>query len=409
MASTINAKTTGTGGIEYTADASGEIELQSDGVTKAKVTANGLQDANGNSLRGGSFRNLIINGDMKIAQRGTSATGNTGSGYLTVDRFAWYQSGTLTTNHSQSTDVPSGQGFTNSWKVENTTAFSPTGTEQARLDYRFEGQYLQHLAYGTSNAKTMTISFWVKSSVTGTAHVWLYQGDSGSPSVTSVRTRADAFTINSANTWEKKTITIEGDTSGQIDNDNGNGLYLIWTFGFGSDYTSGTKQDGWYSMANATNRVDLLAGQTNFFASANQTIYLTGVQLEVGEGASDFEFLPYDVELARCLRYYYKNNGNGSSGMYGMGHCRSNYLRGMLWLPVPMRTGPTMSNTGTDSDYVLNSGTTDYTSFVTRPSADASNPYSVNFRVQVSSLTNGSCAIIAMNSSNSYLAFDAEL
>jgi len=342
------------GSIVIKGDTSGSITVEAPSVagthtlTLPKATGNIATDA----TVGLGTKNLVINGDMRIAQRGTSDTGNTGNGYLTVDRFAWYQSATLTTNHSQSTDVPTGQGFAHSWKIENTTAFSPTANQIARLDYRFEGQSLQHLAYGTSNAKTMTLSFWVKSSVTGTAHVWLYQTDSGSPSVTSVRTRADAFTINSANTWEKKTITIEGDTSGQIDNDNDNGFYLIWVFGAGSDYTSGTKQDGWYSMVNATNKVDLLAGQTNFFASANQTFYLTGVQLELGENATPFEHRMYGTELALCQRYYCKsydtttapatNTSNGINIIGGSTQA-SGYQYMCLVFPQDMRATPSIT------------------------------------------------------------------
>ena len=169
MATIINADTSN--GLELTSDTSGEIELQSAGVTKAKVTANGLQDANGNPLHGGSYRNLIINGDMNIAQRGTSLTGMTNSGgtsYQTVDRFMFGGSGSPfgTWTQSQDTDVPTGQGFANSFKMQCTTSSTDDG--QLLFQQRIEGQNLQYIKKGTSNAESLTLSFWVKSNKTGT-------------------------------------------------------------------------------------------------------------------------------------------------------------------------------------------------------------------------------------------------
>ena len=292
MASKINAKTTGTGGIEYTADASGEIELQSDGVTKAKVTANGLQDANGNSLRGGSFRNLIINGDMRIAQRGTSATGKSTSDYYICDRMYNNISSAGTWTVTQDTDVPTGQGFTNSVKYQCTTAdASLIGLVQ--LYQKIEGQNVQHLKYGTSSAETTSFSFWVKSNKTGTYIYEIYQADAS-------RSISKSFTIDSANTWEKKTITVVGDTSGVINNDNGEGYRVTIWLAASSTYTSGTLQTSW----GALNTPDRAVGQVNLADSTSNYINITGLQLEVGSGASDFEFLPYDVQLARCQRYY---------------------------------------------------------------------------------------------------------
>ena len=144
MASTINSDTTN--GVVVTSDTSGEIELQANGVTKAKVTANGLQDANGNSLRGGSFRNLFINGDMQIAQRGTSVSGITSSDYHVIDRFRTNILSAGTWTISQDTDVPTGQGFSKSLKVDCTTAdASPAGADYLFLQTKFEGQNLQYI------------------------------------------------------------------------------------------------------------------------------------------------------------------------------------------------------------------------------------------------------------------------
>ena len=297
MASTINSSTSN--GIVITPDTSGEIELQANGVTKAKVTANGLQDANGNSITGGMYRNLIINGDMQIAQRGTSLTGMTNSsgvGYQTVDRFSFGGSGNPfgTWTQSQDTDVPTGQGFANSFKMQCTTSSTDDG--QLLFQHRIEGQNLQHIKKGTSNAESLTLSFWVKSNKTGTYIAELYDQDN-------TRQISYAYTIDGADTWEKKTITFAGDTTGTLDNDNARSLDVILYLKASSASSSGTLNTSWASVTAANRAV----GQVNLADSTSNYINITGVQLEIGEGSSDFEFLPYDVQLARCQRYYEKS------------------------------------------------------------------------------------------------------
>ena len=336
MASTINADTTN--GVVVTSDTSGEIELQSAGVTKAKVTANGLQDNNGNSLRGGSFRNLLINGDMNIAQRGTSVTGITGTDYYTVDRYRLAVNTMGTFTMLQDTDVPTGQGFTTSLKLSCTTAdTSPAVGDSINIQHRIEGQNLQHLKFGTSSAESLTLSFWVKSNKTGTYTVWFYQQDDD-------RQICPTFTIDSADTWEKKTITVDGDTSGVIDNNNGDGLRIGFFLGVGSDFTSGTLASSWEANVKA-NRVS--SSNVNLADSTSNYINITGVQLEVGEGASDFEFLPYDVQLARCQRYYIKITDPAASGVAAGG----NSARNSIFLPVTMRATPTVLASGTFNFY----------------------------------------------------------
>lgn len=305
MATTINSNTTD--GIIITPDTSGEIHLQANGVTKAKVTANGLQDANGASLRGGSFRNLIINGDMQIAQRGTSVSGlgNGDSGYHTVDRWLFTEGGASTAEFTQSqdTDVPTGQGFAKSLKMACTTADTSLAVDDAMyINHKFEGQNLQHLKYGTSSAEKITISFWVKSNKTGTYTLSFYNNDNA-------RANGKTYTINTADTWEKKTITFDGDTVDGFDNDNLYSFNIYFVLFAGTDWTSGTFTNGtWEDYVKAN---FFSSSQVNLADSTSNYINITGVQLEVGEGASDFEFLPYDVQLARCERYYQKNRTSG--------------------------------------------------------------------------------------------------
>ena len=241
-----------------------------------------------------NFRNIIINGDMSIAQRGTSVTGITGNGYHTVDRFRTSMASLGTWTMSQSTDVPSGQGFSKSLKLDCTTAdASPSASDEFKIETRFEGQNLQYLKKGTSSAESLTLSFWVKSSKTGTHIAELEDSDNS-------RAVSLSYTVNTASTWEKKTITFPADTTGTLDNDNAMSLRLHFWIGAGSNFTSGTLQTTWSSITNA-NRV---VGQVNLADSTSNEWYITGIQLEAGQTASEFEFLPTDVNEQRCERYY---------------------------------------------------------------------------------------------------------
>jgi hypothetical protein len=240
------------------------------------------------------FRNIIINGDMSIAQRGTSVSGITGVGYNTADRWLFSVGALGTWTQSQSTDVPSNQGFAKSLKIDCTTAkASPDASNYALMQSRFEGQNLQYLKKGTASAESLTLSFWVKSNKTGTYVCEIDDADNS-------RNINKSYTINSANTWEKKEITFAGDTTGVFTNDNNLSMNVIWWLGAGSNYTSGTLNNAWESTTNSNRAV----GQVNLADSTSNEWYITGVQLEAGTTASDFEFLPYDVNLRRCQRYY---------------------------------------------------------------------------------------------------------
>ena len=253
-----------------------------------------------------NFRNIIINGDMSIAQRGTSFTGLTDgyNGTYTLDRFAFGESSTPNSQCtiSQDSDVPTGQGFAKSLKVDVTTA--ETTLSNAELIYiwhRIEGQNLQYLKFGTSNAESLTLSFWVKSNLTtGKYGVSVHNQDNS-------RISNLTYNINSSNTWEKKTFTISGDTVSGFDNDNASSLMLSFIFASGSDYTSG-EDSAWHTYSTS----NFAGGHTaNLVDSTANYINITGIQLEAGTTASDFEFLPYDVNLRRCQRYYQKTYNQG--------------------------------------------------------------------------------------------------
>ena len=273
-------------------------------------------------------KNIIINGDMSIAQRATSVTGNTAGGYTTVDRWNTILTTAGTYTISQSTDVPSGQGFANSMKFDCTTAdASLAAGDNMRLQSKFEGQNLQYLKKGTSNAESLTCSFWVKSVKTGTYILELEDKDNS-------RKISKSYTISSANTWEKKTITFAGDTTGALDNDNARSLDVMFWLAAGSNFTSGTLDTSWGSTTTA----DRAVGQVNLSDSTSNDWYVTGVQLEAGTTASDFEFLPVDVNLRRCYRYFQTYTVMGS-----MGARLSTNVEGSFEFHTTMRASPSAS------------------------------------------------------------------
>ena len=309
--------------IRHTASNTDVVDIASDGTCRANIT---------NNL---SNRNKIINGEMIVSQRQTSTTD---SNAFIVDRFqaSVTQMDQLAQTLEQSSDAP--DGFSKSIKITTTTPETSIDTnEQFRVQTKLEGQDFQDLAYGTSAAKTITISFYVKASVTGTFGFTVYREESTDRVITA------PYTINSANTWERKIITITGDTAGPaITNDNTERFRLMWGLAAGSQFNTASPSWSNYSSAN------LLGGHvTNTLVTTNNATWqLAGVQLEIGDYATDFEFKSFTDELLRCQRYYWSMPfGNESSlflygGAYGGG---SGFVR--YSLPVKMRATPTFSYT----------------------------------------------------------------
>lgn len=251
-------------------------------------------------------RNLIINGDMQCWQRTTAATAVTNA-YATVDRFRFVEGTAGAYTSERSTDSPIGTGY--SLKLQVTTAdASMASGDYAYFQQVVEAQNLQPLQYGTSSAKTLTLSFWVKSSKTGTYTIALIKADSTQYNF------VHEYTISSANTWEKKTITISptaGSTSfitsaaGVINNDTGAGFYVVWMLCSGTDL-NGATNNAWSSNGlhyTTTNQV-------NWMDSTSNNFYLSQVQLEIGDVATDFEHEDYATTLRKCKRYYELLEGN---------------------------------------------------------------------------------------------------
>ena len=303
------------------------------GVTTAHVTSiNNLSYPTAGSL---SNRSLIINGAMQVAQRGTVV--NAGNEYGGPDRYKFGKNDGAYTI-SQESDVPSGSGFAKSYKIDVTSAASSTGTQYVFLRQMIEGQDLQHLKKGTSSAESLTLQFWVKSTKIGTYVVQLYDIDTSSN-----RQICKTYTVNSSNTWEYKTITFAGDTTGAFDSDNAASLEINWWLYAGSTYTSGTLQTSWGAYSNANTAV----GQVNAADSTSNNIFFTGIQLEVGKNATDFEHRSYGEELARCQRYYYEYPKGNTYNIIanGLANTSTNALFHFQY-PVPMRSAPVIAASG---------------------------------------------------------------
>lgn len=359
----------------------------------SKIKSDSLEDT---AIHGN--RNLIINGAMTVDQRNQTTTA---TGY-TVDRFAIAKVNfdELVIAVTQDTDNPSGNGFSHSLKLAVTTAESAIAADELLyFDTRFEGQNIQHLCYGTSSAKSLTLSFWVKSPLTGKHAVNFYQS-------TPNRSNLQSYTVSSANTWEYKTITIDGDTSGNIANDNTVQLYLFWPLAGGSNY-HGTPHTGWGAYTETddfmfSDQVNL-AGQTGNF-------FLTGVQLEVNKQATPFEHRSYGDELARCQRYYQYIGKGESYGHLGLGIAyNTTGIRFPVQMrPVGMRTIPSITSSGAiRTAHQATSPNVTGVSIATSESTD--NIVGVNVTV-ASGLTQGYVyGITNNNDTNAHIAFSAEL
>ena len=287
-------------------------------------------------------KNIIINGDMAVSQRATSAASVASNGYHACDRWRYAESSSAVVTISQDTDVPTGQGFASSFKIDCTTADASLGAaEYVLLQQKFEGQNLQYLKKGTSSAQSLTLSFWVKSTKTGTFIAMLYDRDN-------TRQIAKSYTVSVSDTWEQKTITYAGDTTGALDNDNAASLELWLWLGVGSNYSSGSLATSWATETAANQAV----GQVNAVDSTSNNFLITGVQLEAGDTASEFEFLPFGVNLEKCLRYFQKTydyaTAPGTSTDQGKLEMSSTSEGGnnaifSLSLKVPLRTTPTVT------------------------------------------------------------------
>ena len=371
-------------------------------MSKAAELANLI--GNINMGGGGVNRNVIINGAMQVAQRSTSET-NPGGGYNVIDRFRISQNGGGLGNftEAQVADAPSDSGLTNSLKFTKSGSTSIASGTTAFFQQNIEGQNLQHLKYGTSSALPVTASFYVKSSLTGTFGINLEQNGNS-------RHNVQTYTISSANTWELKSVTFVGDTASALANDNTNELSLRFVMGAGSDYqTSSTNT--WASGDKHTT-----SSQVQLVETDGATFFLTGVQLEVGQNATEFEHEPFERTLQKCQRYLYShntatdNNGSTFSKMMLGANVSSTLCRATINFPCEMRVKPALS-TGTVSDMSLNHGSNSNTALSAISLNANSNKIAATLECSVSSgLTAGNAALLgANNNDTAFILLDSEL
>jgi len=274
----------------------------------------------------GGRRNLIINGAAVHDQRnGGSSFTPTASGQYTLDRWRPNMSASSKFSVQQSTESPA--SFTNSVLITYLAATTVSASDQYFIGTRLEGYNIAHLNFGSSDAQTITLSFWVRSSLTGTFGAGIFNSAAN-------RCFPISYTISSADTWEQKTVTIAGDTSGTWVTDNGVGLQLIFSLGIGSTF-QGTA-GAWTSSAHLT-----ASSTVNLVETNGATFYFTGVQLEVGSVATPFEHRSYGEELTLCQRYYYRWTQGAQYGAIAVGMVeQSNELRWVIDFPTIMRANP---------------------------------------------------------------------
>jgi hypothetical protein len=371
--------------------------------------------ANGGTALTSGFKNgadprtnakpIIYNGNMAIAQRTTSETGVGTAQVFVTDRFRnqpIYGSTAPSARFTitQSTTVPSGQGFFNSLKWDCTTAQgSLTSDTGFAVEQRVEGFDVQAIKKGTSSAEKLTLAFWVRSNKTGTYICELVDNDN-------TRHCSQSYTISDADTWEKKVVNFPADTTGAFGNDNALSLKIrIWVAA-GSDFTGGTLATSFASVTNANSAV----GQVNLADNTSNEWYITGIQLEIGEFSSTtlppFQFETVGDSLRRCLRYCYQISGDGSNatdltqitGTGGAGF-------GVFRFPVQMRASPTQSDSGDNTFTMYGPNTGDPSSL----RGDRTNPNSCGI-VTDTSITSGNSVNIRVDTGTSnFIRFDAEL
>ena len=350
---------------------------------------------------------LIINGDMQIAQRGTSFTSLSSGANQVLERFAFLvNEGTFTV--TQDSDVPTGQGFAKSLKIDCTTPDTSISNDgYVQLYQRFEGQNLQMLKKGTSSAEYITVAFWVKSNLTGNFVLEVKDHDNS-------RLICSLVSISSANTWEKKVVSFAGDTTGALTNDNGLSLQVTMWLAAGSDFTSGTLATSW----EAQNNVDRAVGTFNIASSTSNEFYTTGWQMEVGtfdaNSIPPFQFEDVGTSLMRCMRYTQCFGGNNNKETFCSGGCNTTTIQTMLIEhKTEMRTTPSVSVSAlNDFQVVVPSGfatATTSISLATDNSGPTASTITTNTTSQAASQVGRYCNLRCVDVTNGKLTLSAEL
>jgi len=366
-------------------------KIKDDAVTAAKVAAGVLPG-----------KNLLINSDFRIAQRGTSFAAAAHLAY-TLDRWIWFDNGAGVVTITQDTDTPTvaeaGTDFKFSLKIDVTTAdASLAASDRYVLSQKLEGFNSAHLGFGASSANSVTVSFWVKSPKTGAHYIGL-GNNAGN------RSHPATYSVSSADTWEKKSVTIAGDTTGTwIGATNSIGLYLFITLATGTDYqgTAGS----WGTTANGANA----SGGVNCMDDAANNFLITGVQLEVGSAASDFEHRDYASELVRCRRYCQQVGPNSTITQLGTAY-QEGTTQAQMYYPHPfgeMRGAPTITQSAGDDFHVVNGGADVITTGVQSNEITAF-AAKLGFTTGASFTLDEASGVEIFDTTNGYVRWDAEL
>ena len=342
-------------------------------------------------------RNIIINGAMNVAQRGTQSLSS--DAYTACDRFSYDMTGSYAATYNTTQDSSGTDGFSNSLKFDVTTADTPATDEFGRILYKIEAQDLQHLKYGTSSAQSITLSFWVKSNKTATYAISIYVSDG-------TRIIGSTYTISSADTWEYKTVTFAGDTAGTIDNNNDIGMQFSFALDSGSNWTSADNSSwGAYSAGKIAYGHTATVGR-----STSDYFQITGVQLEVGSVATPFEHRSFGEELALCQRYCHRINSNGSDDIQlGTGfYNTTTACRIMMTLPTIMRAIPAITTLDSGLD-ILRDSSSDTS--ITLDAAIDQSIHGCGLNITgAASTTVGEGVILRLGSeADNFFEFDAEL
>jgi hypothetical protein len=351
----------------------------------------------GSPARAGG-KNFVINGNQEISQRGTSFAAVVTD--YTTDRWQARNGGVGVFTVSQESDAPTGFGKSAKWLCTTADASLAAG-DFAIYRTKFEGQALQTLQKGSASALTTTLSFWVKSNLTGTYVVRLYDTDN-------TRSISASYTISASATWEKKTVTFAGDTTGAFTDDNGQSMDLEFWLGAGSTYNSGTLQTSWASVTNANSAV----GQTNLAATLNNYWQVTGIQWEIGSTATPFSLAGGTIqgELAACQRYYYRTTVQ--AGQHFANGLAQDTITAIYVMPYPvtMRTAPTaLEQSGTATDYSVRTGVTNTTCSGVPLFGNASTQNAIFSFTVASGLVASNALFARPNVNGAYLGWSAEL
>ena len=382
-----------------------DSDLVKNGASAIRTLGNAIDASLWSSGYGQAGKNMVINGNMNVSQRGTSFTSNASNvNIYTVDRFQARNSALGEYTITQETDSPAGLGSSAKWLCTTADA-SPAASDFLIYRQLFEGQALQKLQFATATAQTTTLSFWVKSNVTGTYIVNL---------TNSGRQISSSYTISSSGTWEKKSITFAGDTIGTIANTTAASVNLNFFLATGTDRSSGTLQTTWATTVNANTAV----GQTNIGSAINNYWQITGVQWEMGTTATPFQTSTGTIqgELAACQRYYFRINAAGESTypLFGNGSAFSTTVGSIpVILPVSMRTKPTIIDFPTVGTYFQLAdpagSTTALTALTTNSALSTLTSIWLEATVASGLTQNRPYFLRGANSTSAYLGISAEL